>query len=278
MSVQDSERYRKLQERLDTLPIGFPATKSGVELRILKALFTPKEAEIAVKMSFIPESVEKIYRRVKKIVASKDELSEIIKKTNKIAVMECICQKGKEHLNKPCKQTDMREYCFALNNSAQHVVDLNNGKFVTSDEALIIFKKAQEEGLILQPGNALDPNFICCCCGCCCDLITNIKKLDRPWELFHSNFIASVDSDLCVGCESCLNRCQMDAIEMVENIAAVNQKLCIGCGNCVVTCSEEAITLKKKEKELIPPNTTKDLFLKIMVKKAELRRKEKGVL
>jgi Fe-S-cluster-containing hydrogenase component 2 len=70
----------------------------------------------------------------------------------------------------------------------------------------------------------------------------------------------------------------MDAIEMVDNIATVNHELCIGCGNCVVTCSEEAITLKKKEKELIPPNTTKDLFLKIMVKKAELRRKEKGVL
>ncbi len=372
MSVQDSEMYRKLQQRLDTLPIGFPATKSGVELRILKALFTPKEAKIAVKMSFIPESVEKIYRRVKKIVASEgelreildkmyhngainlqrtdegngeeiryhlaflavgmyeyqvgtltkdfyediedyfdeaytdevistkinqlrtipieksitpehniatfDELSEIIRKTNKIAVMECICQKGKELINKPCKQTDMREHCFALNNSAQHVVDLNNGKFVTNNEALLILKKAQEEGLILQPGNALDPNFICCCCGCCCDLITNIKKLDRPWELFHSNFIASVDSNLCIGCESCLNRCQMDAIEMVEDIATVNQKLCIGCGNCVVTCSEEAITLKKKEKELIPPNTTKDLFLKIMVKKAELRRKEKGVL
>jgi NAD-dependent dihydropyrimidine dehydrogenase PreA subunit len=172
----------------------------------------------------------------------------------------------------------MREHCFALNNSAQHVVDLNNGKFVTNDEALLILKRAQEEGLILQPGNALDPNFICCCCGCCCDLITNIKKLERPWELFHSNFIASVDSNLCIGCESCLNRCQMDAIEMVENIATVNQKLCIGCGNCVVTCSEEAITLKKKEKEIIPPNTTKDLFLKIMVKKAELRRKEKGVL
>jgi len=70
--------YRKLQQRLDTLPIGFPATKSGVELRILKALFTPKEAEIAVKMSFIPESVEKIYRRVKKIVASKNELKEVL--------------------------------------------------------------------------------------------------------------------------------------------------------------------------------------------------------
>jgi Fe-S-cluster-containing hydrogenase component 2 len=70
----------------------------------------------------------------------------------------------------------------------------------------------------------------------------------------------------------------MDAIEMVENIATVSQDLCIGCGNCVVTCSEEAVTLKNKEKGVIPPNTTKDLFLKIMDKKAELRRKEKGVL
>jgi len=74
LSQAESDIYRKLQQRLDTLPIGYPSTESGVEIRILKALFTPKEAEIGVKMSFIPESIAKIYRRVKKIVASKSEL------------------------------------------------------------------------------------------------------------------------------------------------------------------------------------------------------------
>ena len=39
----ESKNYRKLQEHLDTLPIGYPATESGVELRILEFLFSPEE-------------------------------------------------------------------------------------------------------------------------------------------------------------------------------------------------------------------------------------------
>ena len=37
--------YKRLAEHLDDLPAGFPATDSGVELRILKRLFTPCPGE-----------------------------------------------------------------------------------------------------------------------------------------------------------------------------------------------------------------------------------------
>ncbi|MEJ2040375.1 MAG: 4Fe-4S binding protein [Desulfosarcinaceae bacterium] len=47
--------YSKLAEHLDNLPAGFPATESGVELRILKRLFTPEEAEVALGLTMIPE-------------------------------------------------------------------------------------------------------------------------------------------------------------------------------------------------------------------------------
>jgi NAD-dependent dihydropyrimidine dehydrogenase PreA subunit len=56
--------YRRLQEHLDKLPIGYPATTSGVEIRILKRLFTSEEAEVALALSAVPETVEKILHRV----------------------------------------------------------------------------------------------------------------------------------------------------------------------------------------------------------------------
>jgi H+/Na+-translocating ferredoxin:NAD+ oxidoreductase subunit B len=56
--------YRRLQEHLDTLPIGYPATTSGVEIRILKRLFTPEEAEVALALSAVPEPAEKIRQRL----------------------------------------------------------------------------------------------------------------------------------------------------------------------------------------------------------------------
>jgi electron transport complex protein RnfB len=43
----DQEVYERLARHLDQLPAGFPKTESGVELRILKRLFTEEEAELA---------------------------------------------------------------------------------------------------------------------------------------------------------------------------------------------------------------------------------------
>jgi Na+-translocating ferredoxin:NAD+ oxidoreductase subunit B len=55
--------YRELQKHLDKMPVGFPATESGVEIRILKHLFTSEEAKISLSLSAIPEPLERIYRQ-----------------------------------------------------------------------------------------------------------------------------------------------------------------------------------------------------------------------
>jgi len=55
--------YKRLARHLDQLPGGYPATESGVELRILRRLFSEQEAELAIKLSPLPEEVEIIARR-----------------------------------------------------------------------------------------------------------------------------------------------------------------------------------------------------------------------
>jgi Fe-S-cluster-containing hydrogenase component 2 len=62
--TDEGDVYRRLQKHLDALPVGYPATESGVELRILKRLFTEEEAEVALGLSAAPEPVERIQRRV----------------------------------------------------------------------------------------------------------------------------------------------------------------------------------------------------------------------
>ncbi len=49
------EVYRLLAQRLDMIPNGFPATQSGVELRILARLFTAEQARLATVMRLTPE-------------------------------------------------------------------------------------------------------------------------------------------------------------------------------------------------------------------------------
>ncbi len=55
--------YRRLARHLDNLPGGFPPTDTGVELRILRRLFSPAEAGLALHVSLIPEEARVIARR-----------------------------------------------------------------------------------------------------------------------------------------------------------------------------------------------------------------------
>jgi ferredoxin len=48
--------YRRLAQRLDAMPNGFPATESGIELRLLAKIFTAEEAKVAATMTGTPES------------------------------------------------------------------------------------------------------------------------------------------------------------------------------------------------------------------------------
>jgi Na+-translocating ferredoxin:NAD+ oxidoreductase subunit B len=56
--------YERLRGFLDTLPTGFPTTPTGVELRILKKLFTPEEAELTMNLRSEPEGLSQIASRM----------------------------------------------------------------------------------------------------------------------------------------------------------------------------------------------------------------------
>ena len=55
--------YIQLREFMDALPAGFPETPTGVELKLLKKMFTPRQAELTMKLSQEPESVQDICDR-----------------------------------------------------------------------------------------------------------------------------------------------------------------------------------------------------------------------
>ena len=371
MNNENNNIYRELQKHLDKLPIGFPATESGVELRILKKLFTPKQAELALKLGFQPLPLKKIYRKVKNSgitieqleheldkmeeeglihfgstkegdetikyyanaplvigfyefqlnrltkdlynevmlyfeeaflfefnrtnipqlrvipveesidyeqkISTYDELRTMIENIGEpISVQECICRQAKDLVGDPCKKTDLRESCFAFRSFAKTYIKKGLGREISKEEALKILRKAEEDGLVIQPGNSQRPMAICTCCGCCCGILTNQKRLSEPAQFFATNYYAEVDEDLCVGCGICEDRCNMDAIHIEDNISNVNKARCIGCGICVPTCTSEAIQLFKKETEIIPPINSKATYMAIMDKKAELARAEKN--
>ncbi|MFN3534306.1 MAG: 4Fe-4S ferredoxin, partial [Desulfatiglandales bacterium] len=58
--------YERLAERLDHYAVGFPRTSSGIELRILKRLFTPQEAELYLQLTLTLETPERIAQRIER--------------------------------------------------------------------------------------------------------------------------------------------------------------------------------------------------------------------
>ena len=64
--INQDDVYRKLREEINKMPIPFLETASGVELKLLKHLFTPEEAEIALNLNILPETINRIHKRVQK--------------------------------------------------------------------------------------------------------------------------------------------------------------------------------------------------------------------
>ncbi len=347
--------YRRLQKHLDNMPIGFPATESGVEIRVLHHLFTPEEAELALCLSALPEPLEKIQARAEKAGIDSGTLKQALdtmaakgtihrtrakgkthysklmlavgmfefqvnrltrefhsdvmeymegefgkvfhtKKTSQMrtipireevlpertigtydgarklvmeskgpfAVLNCVCRQGMDLQGEPCRQTDIRETCLVFGDFARPVLAAGAGRKVSREEMLGFLERADEIGMVLQPQNTQDPNFICCCCGCCCGVLSTAKKLRRPAEFFDTNYYAEVDPELCTECGTCGDRCQMDAIRYTDGIATVDVWHCIGCGLCVSGCPDEAMKLSPKSDVRTPPPDMNALYMTIM--------------
>ncbi|MFX1500176.1 MAG: 4Fe-4S binding protein [Promethearchaeota archaeon] len=366
MQLED-DVYKRLHKEIDErMPINFPTHKNGLEVEILKLLFTPEEAEIAIHLSALPEPLDKIHKRVTKngLSISKERLEELLNnldekgaiqgggsiydkkhnrrryrlaqwaigifeyqlgritkefaklandytldvfykefhnkkkpsqmrtipvekslspdytvstydnireiitnKVDKIAIMNCVCREEHDVLNEPCKLSNTRRCCVMFNDSAVRRIEDGIGKEVSKEEMFDILKKFQKEGFVLQPENSKNPSFMCVCCGCCCGVLKMAKQYPKPAEYYSSNFFAQSNPELCNGCETCIKRCQMNAISLENNKAIVNLDMCIGCGNCVPTCGMKAMKLYKKGKTKTPPKNSGILYVKIMAKK-----------
>ncbi len=354
----EAQVYRDLQRHLDRLPIGFPATESGVEIRLLRHLFTPEEASLAMQLSMLPEPLTRIHKRVRKSgvsmgqleqsldrmvqkglvrsrnrdgkkyygnemlaigmyehqvdrlpegfaqdmlqyldegfaaelyrtklpqlrtvpieqgipqdyrVSSYDSIREIMGTVEgQIAVANCICRQAKDRVGESCGQTDLRETCLIFGRSAEHYLDMGLARSITKEEALAILEKAEEAGLVLQPVNSQRPEAVCCCCGDCCGLLMAAKRFPKPSELYATSYYAQVDAERCNACGSCVDRCQLQAARLVDDLYVVDRDRCIGCGVCVANCTPKSIQLHKKEGLPMPPVSTGILYKNILTRK-----------
>ena len=358
--IHEDKLYRELQIHLDKLPIGYPATESGVEIDILRYFFNVEEAKAALCLGLTMSPLWRIKRRYKKkfghTISSEllarvldnlyikgsirrsnklpykyanaflaigmfefhvddltpqlmtlmhryfdegfkdeffrsipqlrtsphmkaivpehridtyDNMREYVKRTKEIiGVANCVCKQGEAILGEKCKVVgDDIELCIFFGEG--NYLERNRGRIITKDECLAILDKAEEKGLVIQPGNSLQAFCICLCCGCCCGVLASAKKFEKPAELFATNYYAEIDKDKCTGCGLCIKRCQMEAITMVDKHIEFKPERCIGCGLCVTRCAKKAASLKRKNKKTKPPVNIELLYMSILMRKMD---------
>ncbi len=92
----NDQAYIKLQKHLDNQAVGFPATRTGAEIKLLKHIFTPQEAQIATFLSYKPEPVETIWDRIRPLVDSAEQLEQHLDRIQKKGGIETKIKSGKK--------------------------------------------------------------------------------------------------------------------------------------------------------------------------------------
>ncbi len=324
--------YRRLARFLDELPAGFPPAESGVELRILRRLFSEDEAELALRLTLIAEpaasvaaraglTAEEARRRLDEMsrkgliyghtgrdgvrrysanqfvigiweyqvgrldpdlvrdmdgymptllargpwrstpqlrtvpvmkaipvrheVLAHEKAAELLRGRDRFLIAPCICRRERSLVGLGCGK--MEEACLIMGGGVDYYLDNGIGREIDRDEALTLLKRADAEGLVLQPSNAKRISNICMCCGCCCGVLRTIKAQPRPAEYVASPFRAELSSDPCRDCGVCLLRCPMGALTRDgEGKIALAAERYIGCGLCVSTCPNGRLALARK--------------------------------
>ena len=89
--------YRDLQIHLDKETIGFPETPSGSDLAVLKQLFTPAQAEIAMLLTYKLQSLEQVQASAKEIGKSAEETERLLDATAARGVIGFRKKNGVKH-------------------------------------------------------------------------------------------------------------------------------------------------------------------------------------
>jgi formate hydrogenlyase subunit 6/NADH:ubiquinone oxidoreductase subunit I len=248
MKGEVTERAKELARLFDAY-FHATMTQEGVKARpketINMARVIPIEQTLAPNLNVFPFEVASKY----------------IKDNSPITVSICYCRHEKRLLDRGCKYPD--EVCLQLGPFAEFVKERGFGREIDKTEALNILKKSAEVGLIHTSSNTRERiDFICNCCTCCCGILQGVYRFGDPVRSVSSNFEAAIDMDSCSGCGECADRCQMDAITIVDDKAKIKLERCIGCGVCVYHCPMETITLVSRTDFVEPPKSFKELIEK----------------
>jgi ferredoxin len=178
-----------------------------------------------------------------------DDVRAILMASKKFQVRDCICRKQRAYVGHPCKLPERICLSFSSMESAPSPNDISQAV------ALALLDKAEEVGLVHTVSNVMKGiGYICNCCSCCCAILRGITEYGIENSVARAGYYAVIDPDECLGCGTCIERCQVHAISDQDGVSVVDRERCIGCGLCVTGCPNDVARLQRRpEAEIIQP-------------------------
>lgn len=188
-----------------------------------------------------------------------EQVSAIAEKATHYVLSDCPCCRKMKLIGRDCGRRVHR--CISLyyedDSGADIRVQYRDGRRATREEILDLLKVTEEEGFVHSGSNIRDGHsHICNCCPDCCPFLRMTRADKSPYIIAPSNYIATIDADLCIACGVCAEeRCPVNAIEPNNDGYKVKSDRCIGCGVCALTCPSGALSLVRKEQQHVstPP-------------------------
>jgi Pyruvate/2-oxoacid:ferredoxin oxidoreductase delta subunit len=192
-----------------------------------------------------------------------DQVQTFIDQADPIAVTACYCRHAAA-LRDEDTHGMPNDVCMQFGHGAQYAIDRLGGRKITREEAREVLDRAEEAGLVHMSTNRqtmpAGMGFICNCDRWHCGAIKSAMEKPKPGLFFNSGFEPRFDADLCVACETCIDRCPPEALTMGENdVPEVDLDLCFGCAVCATGCPSEAIVMVTKPGFPEPPEDGKAL-------------------
>ena len=138
----------------------------------------------------------------------------------KYAKSMCSCRASRDKLGEGCGD-DVENWCIAVGDMADYVVQTQRGEYITYDEAMEIFKKAEDNGFVHQITNIDGEQKIFGICNCNVNVCNALRtsQLFNPPNMSRSAYVAAVETEKCVACGRCVENCPAGAVKL-------GQKLC----------------------------------------------------
>ena len=221
------------------LPLFVPGSAEFLNMRKSQIDQNPEVAAFFERMTFLP--LEKITPMVppggsgigmhvipvEKAIESENEaigLEKISywldKYEGKYAKSMCSCRASRQKLGEGCGD-DPENWCIAVGDMADYVVEPQRGEYITKEEALDIFRRAEENGFVHQITNIDGEQKIFAICNCnvnICNALRTSQLFNTP-NMSRSAYVAKVESENCVACGRCVEGCPAGAVKL-------GQKLC----------------------------------------------------